>query len=40
MAVACYAFESGIISVNQTLLSKPVDGKTNLPPTRADIYAA
>jgi cyclopropane-fatty-acyl-phospholipid synthase len=40
MAVACYAFESGIISVNQTLLSKPADGKTNLPPTRADIYAS
>jgi cyclopropane-fatty-acyl-phospholipid synthase len=39
MAVACYAFESGIISVNQTLLSKPAAGKTNLPATRADIYS-
>ena len=39
MAVACYAFETGIISVNQSLLSKPVGGKTSLPPTRADIYA-
>ena len=40
MAAACYAFESGIITVNQTLLSKPDNGVTNLPPTRADIYSA
>jgi cyclopropane-fatty-acyl-phospholipid synthase len=39
MAAACYAFEQGIISVNQTLLSKPVAGKSMVPRTRADIYA-
>jgi cyclopropane-fatty-acyl-phospholipid synthase len=39
MAAACYAFESGIISVNQTLLSKPAAGRSNVPLTRADIYA-
>jgi cyclopropane-fatty-acyl-phospholipid synthase len=38
MAAAAYGFETGIISINQTLLSKPAGGKSNLPPTRADLY--
>jgi len=39
MAAAAYAFDSGIIGVNQSLLSRPAGGKTNLPLTRADLYA-
>jgi cyclopropane-fatty-acyl-phospholipid synthase len=38
MAAAAYGFETGIISINQTLLSKPVAGNSNLPSTRADLY--
>ncbi len=36
---AVYGFEAGHINVNQTLLSKPANGKSNLPRTRADVYA-
>ena len=39
MAASAYGFEAGRISVNQTLLSKPAGGKSNVPLTRADIYA-
>lgn len=39
MAAASYAFESGAITVNQTLLSKSIDGRASVPLTRADIYA-
>ncbi len=38
MAGCVYGFESGMINVNQSLLAKPVDGKSNLPLTRADLY--
>ncbi|HEX7973433.1 MAG TPA: cyclopropane-fatty-acyl-phospholipid synthase family protein [Anaerolineales bacterium] len=31
-------FETGQISVNQSLLAKPVEGKANLPMSRADLY--
>lgn len=39
MAASAYGFESGDINVNQSLLSKPVNGKSGLPLTRADLYA-
>lgn len=39
MAASAYGFEAGRISVNQTLLSKPAGGKSNVPLTRADLYA-
>ncbi len=39
MASAAYAFEAARINVNQTLLSKPAGGDSNLPLTRADLYA-
>jgi cyclopropane-fatty-acyl-phospholipid synthase len=32
------AFEAGQICVDQSLLSKPANGKTNLPMSRADLY--
>ena len=38
MAASAHSFERGNISVNQTLLSKPVGGNSNLPLTRADLY--
>jgi hypothetical protein len=38
MAVAAYEFEAGYANVNQSLLSKPDRGKSNLPLTRADWY--
>ena len=39
MAASTHSFEAGTISVNQTLLSKPAGGNSNLPLTRADLYA-
>lgn len=39
MSASAYGFESGSISVNQTLLAKPDGGRCNLPLTRADLYA-
>lgn len=39
MAASAYGFESGNINVNQSLLSKPANGKSGLPLTRADLYA-
>ena len=38
MSASVHGFESGNINVNQTLLAIPVDGKANLPLTRADLY--
>ena len=38
MASAAYGFEAARINVNQTLLSKPVRGKSNLPLSRVDLY--
>lgn len=38
LASAAYGFEAARISVNQTLLAKPAGGKSNVPPTRADLY--
>lgn len=38
LASAAYAFEAARISVNQTLLAKPVGGKSNVPLTRANLY--
>lgn len=38
MAASAYGFESGNINVNQSLLSKPANGKIDLPLTRADLY--
>jgi cyclopropane-fatty-acyl-phospholipid synthase len=38
MAASVYGFESGNLNVNQSLLVKPNQGKTNLPLTRADLY--
>lgn len=38
MASAAYGFDAARISVNQTLLAKPVRGKANVPLTRADLY--
>ncbi|MFQ5814038.1 MAG: class I SAM-dependent methyltransferase [Anaerolineae bacterium] len=39
MAGAAHGFEVGNINVNQTLLAKPVGGRSHLPLTRADLYA-
>jgi cyclopropane-fatty-acyl-phospholipid synthase len=39
MAASAHSFESAITTVNQSLLAKPVSGKSNLPLTRADLYA-
>jgi cyclopropane-fatty-acyl-phospholipid synthase len=38
MAASAFGFASGAINVNQTLLAKPVSGKSNLPLSRADLY--
>jgi hypothetical protein len=38
MAAVTYGFETGMNNVNQTLLSRPDAGKSNLPLTRADLY--
>ena len=38
MAASAYAFEAGRINVNQTLLTGPIDGKSKIPLTRADLY--
>ena len=38
MSASAYGFETANINVNQTLLAKPLDGKCNLPLTRADLY--
>lgn len=39
MSFFAFTFESGQISVNQSLLAKPANGKANLPMSRADLYA-
>jgi cyclopropane-fatty-acyl-phospholipid synthase len=39
MSASAYGFESGNINVNQSLLSKPANGNSNLPLTRIDLYA-
>ncbi len=38
MAVSAQGFAVGNISVNQTMFSKPSDGKSNRPLTRAALY--
>jgi len=38
LAASAYGFETGKINVNQSLLLKPANGKSNLPLTRADLY--
>ena len=38
MAGCAHAFAAGRVNVYQVLLSKPENGKTNLPLTRADWY--
>jgi cyclopropane-fatty-acyl-phospholipid synthase len=38
MAASAHHFETGHISVNQSLLAKPDHGKSNLPLSRADLY--
>ena len=38
MAASAQSFAAVNITVNQTLLAKPVGGKANLPLTRADLY--
>lgn len=40
MSASAYGFESGNINVNQTLLAKMNTGKSNIPLSRADLYAA
>ena len=40
MSASAYGFESGYINVNQTLLAKMSSGKSNVPLSRADLYAA
>ena len=40
MAGVTYGFEHGANNVNQTLLSKPANGDSRLPLTRADLYSA
>ncbi len=41
MSASAHGFESGNINVNQTLLAKMAQGgKSNIPLTRADLYAA
>jgi hypothetical protein len=39
MAASAQSFAAGNISVNQTLLAKQVGSTSNLPLTRADLYA-
>ena len=39
LASSAYGFESASINVNQSLLSKTVDGRSCAPLTRADLYA-
>jgi len=39
MSGVTYGFEHGMNNINQTLLSKPADGRSALPLTRADLYA-
>ncbi len=38
MSLFAFMFESGQISVNQSLLAKPMEGKANLPMSRAYLY--
>jgi cyclopropane-fatty-acyl-phospholipid synthase len=38
MSGCVYGFETGMLSVNQSLLAKPSNGKTNLPLNRSDLY--
>lgn len=38
MAASAYGFEAGNININQSLLAKPANGKSNLPLSRADLY--
>jgi len=38
MSASAYAFESGNINVNQTLLAKIVNGKSSVPLSRTDLY--
>jgi cyclopropane-fatty-acyl-phospholipid synthase len=38
LASSVHGFERGTISINQTLLTKPVNGKTYLPLSREDLY--
>ncbi len=38
MSASAYGFETGNISVNQSLLAKPDHGQSHLPLTRADLY--
>ncbi len=40
LSASVYGFESGSISVNQSLLARPDGGKAGLPLTREDIYTA
>lgn len=40
LAASACGFESGALNVNQTLLAKPAAGRSNLPLTRVDLYAA
>lgn len=40
MSYCVGSFESSQISVNQSLLAKPLDGKVDLPMSRADLYTA
>lgn len=39
MAATAYGFEAGRINVNQTPLSRPEGGKSNVSLTRANLYA-
>lgn len=38
-AISANRFETGRISVNQTLFARPDGGRVSVPPTRADLYA-
>jgi cyclopropane-fatty-acyl-phospholipid synthase len=38
MTAAQRGFQAGALNVLQTLLSKPCQGHTNLPPTREDLF--
>jgi len=40
LSASAYGFESGNINVNQTLLTKINSGESNVPFSRADLYAA
>jgi cyclopropane-fatty-acyl-phospholipid synthase len=40
MTGSVYGFESGRINVNQTLLAKMINGCTNVPLTRSDLYVS